>query len=116
MEGFDLTALDTIHATGGDALVHRVVTLFLTHAAQRMNDLAACAATGDLAAVAAAAVAVRSSAANIGAIRLHGLLTRLETEARAGDVARATPLLAEAAAAYADASARLRERYPEVRA
>lgn len=80
---FDIGAVNRIRDLGGDVLVSRIATVFSTYGQARVADATAGDAEGDLPKVAAAAHAIRSSAANVGATRLLAIATDLEHAARA---------------------------------
>lgn len=81
---FDIGAVNRIRDLGGNALVTRIATVFNDFAAARMADVCAGNAANDLPRVAAAAHALRSSAANVGALRLLSIATEIEHAARDG--------------------------------
>ncbi|HEY2807011.1 MAG TPA: Hpt domain-containing protein [Gemmatimonadales bacterium] len=86
----DQDALQRLSALGGEKLVHRIVGLFASFGVARVEDAERGFAEGDFAAVAAAAHALRSSAGNVGALKLLAVATELEHTARArrGDVVK----------------------------
>jgi HPt (histidine-containing phosphotransfer) domain-containing protein len=79
---FDIDAANRIRDLGGDALLTRIAIVFNDYAAARVADATAGGSAGDLPRVAAAAHALRSSAANVGARRLLAIATDLEHAAR----------------------------------
>ena len=81
---FDTEAITRLRGLGGDALVRRIAALFMDFVAARVGDAIAGGEAGDLQSVAGAAHAIRSSAANVGAIALLSVATDLEVAARAG--------------------------------
>jgi len=90
---FDREALQRLVALGGDKLVHRIVAIFASFGAARLEDAEEALARGDYAAMAAAAHAMRSSAGNVGALRLLATATELEHAARARHADLVAPLV-----------------------
>jgi len=82
---FDIDAVTRLRKLGGNVLVSRIANMFADFAAARVADAVAGDGQGDLLKVAAAAHAVRSSAANVGATRLLVIATELESAARTGE-------------------------------
>lgn len=80
----DPAAIERIAAIGGPALVAKMLDLFLTNAPQRLNAAEEGQANGDLRAVEAATHSLKSSAGNLGAIRLQELAGRIEELADGG--------------------------------
>lgn len=81
---FDPQALDRLRTLGGESLVRKLVNVFGEYATDRVRDAVSAGQAGDLDALARAAHALRSSAGNVGAVRLMAIATQLEHEARAG--------------------------------
>ena len=77
-ELIDHTVIDRLHRTGGDELVGKMLELFATYVADRVQDARHAVDEGRLADVAKAAHAIRSSAGNIGATVLFDIATRIE--------------------------------------
>lgn len=103
----DRDALDRLVALGGEKLVHRIVGLFASFGVARVEDAEKASAEGDMAGVAAAAHALRSSAANVGATRLHAVATELEHTARSRQVETARNLVAQLRQCYDSARLQL---------
>ncbi len=82
---FDTSAVQRLRGLGGDVLVSRIASLFTDYAQARVADAVAGDGEGDLSKIAAAAHALRSSAANVGARRLLTIATELEHAARDGE-------------------------------
>ena len=109
---FDTQAITRLRGLGGDALVRRIAALFLEFAAAKVNEAVAGGEAGDLPEVAAAAHAIRSSAANIGAMTLLAIATELEVAARAGRADLMPALLSRLRVAYDDARLHVLEFIP----
>ena len=81
---FDPQVMARLKTLGGSALVGKLAAVFGEFARDRVRDAAQAGAQGDLDGLARAAHSVRSSAGNVGALRLHAIATELEASARAG--------------------------------
>lgn len=105
---FDPSALERVYALGGPVLVKRLLTMVLESAPRKVSEAATCARRGDYAGAAFAAHALRSTAANAGAVRVTCLARDLEREARAGHGDTAVVLAGELESAAAEMQANLR--------
>jgi two-component system sensor histidine kinase/response regulator len=85
LEGFRMT----LREAGAELALYSIVDTFVRQGPDRLAALAAAAAGGDGAEMAKAAHVYRGAAATIGAGGLAELLERVETTARAGDIAAA---------------------------
>ena len=85
LEGFRTT----LREAGAEQALYSIVDTFVRQAPDRLAALAGAAAAGDGAEIAKAAHVYRGAAATIGARELAELLERVETTARAGDIAAA---------------------------
>ena len=94
---------------GGLHLANRIIGIFLDSSAERLPRLHQTLAAGDAPALTFEAHALKSSAGNVGARRLQGLLQRLETCGREARLSDAPGLLAEIDVAHAQAAAALRQ-------
>lgn len=97
MQVADLVALDK----GKGAVFAQFVDLFVSGTGERIARLRILSASGDAAALADAAHALRGAAGNVGAVRFVGILEHLETAAKARDAAGVTKSAALLDAAYA---------------
>jgi len=88
LEGFRAT----LREAGAEQALYSIVDTFVRQGPDRLAGLAAAAASNDGPEMAKAAHLFRGAAATIGARELAGLLERLETSARAGEVAAAREL------------------------
>ena len=84
LRDFDDSALERVRAMGGPRLVEKLVGLVLDSTPRRVTEARESLRRGDLAGVAFAAHALRSSAGNAGAVRVLQIAGILEREARAG--------------------------------
>jgi two-component system, sensor histidine kinase and response regulator len=92
-------ALDALRRSSPDdrdALVRRVVNLYLEDAPLRVEQMRTAIGGGDAAALRIAAHSLKSSSATMGAERLSALSREIETLARGGTTVGAAPLLASA--------------------
>lgn len=78
----NLRALDP---DGGDTFLREIVTIFLEDTPQRIAELKAARASGDLARLGRAAHSIKGSASNLGAEPLRALAERLELANKLGN-------------------------------
>jgi HPt (histidine-containing phosphotransfer) domain-containing protein len=100
----DRGAIERLRRLGDDAFVRTMIDLFFSFVGQKLSEAQRAAAVGDSRAVADAAHAIKSTAANAGALRVQELAIRLEKAAREGDgdeVALVLPRLEQAFAEVA---------------
>ncbi len=112
----DFRALDELHALGqGGAFVAEVIDDFIADAEQVIDDLRAAVAADDVPAFRDSLHALRSSAANVGAVRLHRVCSGFDRRGAAslrGEGADQAGQIAEEFARYRSVVARhLAERY-----
>ena len=84
-EILDMRVIESLKELGGDddpGLVLELIGMFLTDAPQRMSDIQASLARGDIASLERAAHTLKSSSANIGAARLSSCCKSMEELAR----------------------------------
>jgi len=98
-----------MRASGIEEIVIPMLELFAQEAPKGMDALEAAMAAGDLEAVNRAAHALKSSAGNVRARELAGLLQELESAARAKDAAKAGRLFESAKDACTAALGQLAE-------
>lgn len=101
----DLMALDQ----GIGAVYARFVDLFVKGTGARITAIRQHADSGDAAGLAQAVHALRGASGNVGAVRLAGLLERIEQAAKARDVAAASEWVVLLDAEYALTCAALLE-------
>ncbi len=95
--------LVTLRKIGGELLVKRVVQLFIANTPLQLEKAKTGALTGDSEAIRHVAHSLKSSAANVGAMRLAALACNLEHEARTGLPETKAALVNELEQAYRDA-------------
>jgi HPt (histidine-containing phosphotransfer) domain-containing protein len=78
------TALVRLERLGGTGLVRQMIELYLQHGTERLDALAAGVAASDARAVERAAHSLKSSAGNLGALRLQHTADALEAMAADG--------------------------------
>lgn len=103
-EGLEPAALDRLFRVGGHEFVIEMIDLFLAHAPQRIETAIDAVAAGDHVTVHRSAHSLKSTAANIGALRLQAIAAQVEAEAGAG------------AAGLESAVERMRECFEQLRA
>lgn len=112
----DSGALDRLTEWGGDKLLRQMLRLFLENAKERLEQVrAGLAPGGDLDEAHRSAHALKSSAANLGAMQVSALSAELEASTGAGDLERSRQLadaLVEAHAAADAALTRVLESLP----
>ncbi len=106
----DRKALDDVVQFGGEALVKRVVGLYLDSSPALVAAIAEAAARADAPALAHAAHTLKSASGNLGATRLASLCKAVETSARAGRVEEAPARAEEIAREFASAVRALEAR------
>jgi HPt (histidine-containing phosphotransfer) domain-containing protein len=93
-----MDAIETLRELGGEddpGLLGELIAIFLEDAPGRLREIEQGFAAGDGARVESAAHALRSSSANLGALTLSHLATRIESLARSGALPQAGGLVAE---------------------
>lgn len=105
-------AVGRLKEWGGDALLGRMIDLFLELAPQRLQALAEGERSGDLAALEGTAHSLKSSAGNLGALRLQEAAEQLETAARGGEEARVRGLVSEIRDSWVLTEVELRRVHP----
>jgi two-component system sensor histidine kinase/response regulator len=94
---FDPTALEMLRRVGKDVLVARMVGMFVANAPARLAAMRAAVDSSDSDGVVRAAHSLKSSAGQLGAIRLQGMLAAIEADARsAPDFHRLRATIADA--------------------
>ena len=96
----DAAALDRLKRFGGDKLLGEMIALYLEAAPGRIDAARAGAEGGDAAAAELALHSLKSSSAQLGAMRMQRLSEQGEVLARAGDVARVGALVRELEAEF----------------
>ena len=106
-DSIDMQALERLRKIGGEALLSKIVALFVSHAEPAIKEAAASLQIGDLDSVQRAAHSLKSSAANLGAQQLQNLAGKIEQLAETRKAGEIHPLLADLEEAYLRAKARL---------
>jgi HPt (histidine-containing phosphotransfer) domain-containing protein len=91
----DRDALTRLERFGGIKLLDEMIALFLDNARERMSAASAGLDAGDAAAAENAMHSLKSSSAQLGALRLSRLCEQAETIARGGALPGIAPLLDE---------------------
>lgn len=81
---FDAAALERLKRFGGDTLLDKMIALFLEAAPERLDAARAALARNEVADVELALHSLKSSAAQLGALRMQRLSARGEQQARTG--------------------------------
>lgn len=94
----DQTTLDQIRNLGGDALLGKLVRMYLENTPLRLEEIRRGLQQGDLSRTELASHSLRSSSVTLGAVEVAATAASLEKMARSGDtqgVGRALPELDE---------------------
>ena len=91
----DASALERLKRFGGDALLGKMIDLFLTAAPERIAAVRQASAVGDRESAERALHSLKSSSAQLGAMRLQQLSARGEQQAHEGSMDGMTALSAE---------------------
>jgi len=91
----DREALDRLERFGGRKLLHEMIALFLDNAPERLAAADAGIGAGDARAAEDAMHSLKSSSAQLGALRLSRLCEQAESIARAGTIEGLSGLVAE---------------------
>lgn len=86
---FDDTALKMLHRVGGEKLIDKMRGLFRVNAPARLQSIEDALASNDAAAGINPAHSLKSSAGQLGAVRLQNICDRLESACAANDVVSA---------------------------
>ncbi|MDX1622652.1 MAG: Hpt domain-containing protein [Gemmatimonadota bacterium] len=110
-EDVDPAGLERLRRLGGEALASKMVALFSELGEDRIAAARAAVADGDLETLERAAHSLKSSAGNVGAVRLQEQAQRVESGAeRARDAGAGTAALEREIAEMANAFAAARDR------
>ena len=82
----DSAVLDQLRALGGEALVQRLITLFLESSKGYVEQIEAGLDSGELGVVETASHTLKSGAGSLGAKAVHHFAEDLESAARAGEL------------------------------
>ena len=89
----DPDALTRLERFGGIKLLDEMIALFLLNARERLTAAATGLGAGDAAAIENAMHSLKSSSAQLGALRLSRLTEQAETIARSGTLTECAPVL-----------------------
>jgi HPt (histidine-containing phosphotransfer) domain-containing protein len=103
----DPTALARLRKWGGDKLAGQMVRLFLNNSGTRMDQIRSGAVGSDPAEAERGAHSLKSSAANVGAGAVVGLVSEIESAAASGEVEAVRTILPGLEGAYSQAIADL---------
>lgn len=80
----DSAALERLRQLGGEKFAGDMIDLFLDYGGKKVAETGAARQAGNLAGVASAAHALKSSAGNVGAVRVQQRAAQAEQSAKAG--------------------------------
>ena len=106
-DAIDGGALERLRKLGGDALLSKMVDLFISHAEPALEEVSAGVKSGDLEVVQRAAHSLKSSAGNLGAQRVQRLAERIEQSAEDRNAVELNELMTSLKHAYSEAKAQL---------
>ncbi len=92
----DPSALDRLRRFGGDKLLSEMIDLFLAHAGARLQAARSALDAGDVAGVRTSLHALKSSAAQLGAVRLSARCADGEALSERGSTAGLSEIIAAA--------------------
>ena len=107
-----LAKIQALERGGAAGLLARVITLYLQGTPPLIERMRQALAANDGASLRAAAHSLKSSSANVGAMKLHGLCKELESWARQGQIADAAGRIALVEQEFMAAQALLRQELP----
>jgi HPt (histidine-containing phosphotransfer) domain-containing protein len=107
---FDPAALERLRKLGGEALVARIIEIFCSHSAAKVDEARECLKRDDLQNFGRAIHSLRSSAGNVGASHLFELAGQLERLAIENQNAEVRALFPELERAFRQAATRLQEK------
>lgn len=100
---FDPAAIERLIRLGGEKFAAEMIDLFGSYGAKKMAEARQSQQSGKLPALAEAAHPLKSSAGNVGAVRVQKLAAQVESSARAQDAGMAGAQLDELERAFAEA-------------
>ena len=96
-------AVEGLRALGGDALLKQMVVVFADYSRERIQELEAAAAAGDLVTAATTAHTLKGSARQLGLLAMGEACVAVEQASKAGDAAAAQLHTAAVHTAYTTA-------------
>ena len=103
----NLTAIERLCKLGGNQFAAEMIGLFISYGGTKVAETRLAQQAGNLADVAAAAHPVKSSAGNVGAVRVQELAAQIEQSARDGKTEAVTLQVDELERAFAEVAALL---------
>lgn len=100
-QNLDPAAIERLMRLGGAAFVCKMIDLFLSYAAEKIGEARRALDAGDWMALSKAVHPIRSSAGNIGAVRVQELAQQLEQLSQRGESGPLSVLVGELEAAFA---------------
>lgn len=92
-EPVDMSVIESLRDLGDDELVLELVEIFMEDTPPRLEELAKAYIDGDAERIESVAHSLKSSCANLGAIRLSEICRDLEAKGREGELAQAEELI-----------------------
>ena len=96
----DPAGIERLRRLGGSKFAGEMMRLFLSYGGDKVAEARAAQQDGDLTRVERAVHPIKSSAGNVGAVRVQQLATDTELRAKAGDADAVARLVGELEAAY----------------
>ena len=103
----DPAAIERLRKLGGDKFAAEMIGLFFSYGGKKMDEARQAQQAGNMADVASAAHPLKSSAGNVGALRVQSLAALVEQSAKAGNSEAVAAQMKEFEKAYAEAKALL---------
>ena len=100
---FDPAAIERLLKLGGAKFALDMIALFSSYGGQKIAEARQAQQAGDLPALATAAHPLKSSAGNVGAVRVQALATQIENSAGEQQAEQVNALVGELESAYAEA-------------
>ena len=100
---FNPAAIERLIRLGGGKFAGEMIDLFSSYGGKKIGEARQARQTGNLAALAEAAHPLKSSAGNVGAVRVQELATQVESSAREQQAGQAGAQLDELERAFAEA-------------
>jgi two-component system sensor histidine kinase/response regulator len=104
-----LEAIRSLEAAGSEGLLGTIIGLFLEQSVELGGKITDAVSASDASSLREAAHSLKSSSANVGAMRVSSLCYDLEMAGREGTIDRAAPLVDRLALAVGEANAALKE-------
>ncbi|MBL8396878.1 MAG: response regulator [Candidatus Accumulibacter sp.] len=105
---FDPSALETLRQAGGDALVTRIIDIFIEQTPRKIADMQAALSAGDAGKLAAGAHYLKSGSSNLGLTAFSKIAQALESMGKSATLATAAEEMQRLEAAFTQAVALMR--------